>query len=477
MLWYEQLQENNPNITLLRRIGHTYLLHDDNVSLENFPQHSNLSIFDKENKENQGFYLLAKVEGFQAENSSALIRSGLTVVLSPLKALIDDQLIEFINIGIPSAKLYRSEKQSLTYQENFLSEIGSGLTRILIVTTEKFTNNFTFRNMLKSIKSSRGLSFIVDEAHCILNYDGFCERYNNLDLITREFSDCPIMLLSATVSPHDINAICNKIGINDANLCVVWGIIQEKLPNIKVGKYHGDVQSDKQEEVLINFKKGILQGVIATPGFGMGINIIDICKVIHLAFPLSIGNYIQESGRVARDGNPGQSILFFSHSDLGTLFSVIGVSPESNSEFITERNHKLLDMIFFCENQQKDNPIQFDVEEDALLMVKIVSILVNEVSELTHTDIGYVNTSANNREVHAKKLSKTSVYNNKSLHPAKYIKKQSQALFLLDYLIIHGIVTYNIILKLSKTKNFISGKYHLSHNMFINGICEGAEDK
>ncbi|CAJ0629884.1 5676_t:CDS:2 [Entrophospora sp. SA101] len=100
MLWYEQLQENNPNITLLRRIGHTYLLHDDNVSLENFPQHSNLSVFDKENKENQGFYLLAKVEGFQAENCtktweklSALIRSGLTVVLSPLKALIDDQLV------------------------------------------------------------------------------------------------------------------------------------------------------------------------------------------------------------------------------------------------------------------------------------------------------------------------------------------------------------------------------------------------
>jgi superfamily II DNA helicase RecQ len=150
------------------------------------------------------------------------------------------------------------------------------------------------------------------------------------------------MLLSATVSPHDINAICNKIGINDANLCVVWGsnirrqeifytiqqkkstfindiihiisssndwfiiygptyhscdevygVIQGKLPNIKVRKYHGDVQSDKQEEVLINFKKGILQGVIATPGFGMGINIIDIHKVIHLAFPLSIGiNFI-----------------------------------------------------------------------------------------------------------------------------------------------------------------------------------------
>ncbi|CAJ0767451.1 17903_t:CDS:2, partial [Entrophospora sp. SA101] len=75
---------------------------------------------------------------------------------------------------------------------------------------------------------------------------------------------------------------------------------------------------------------------------------------------------------------------------LGTLFSVIGGGKE----------------------RQKDNPIQFDVEEDALLMVKIVSILVNEVSELTHTDIGYVNTSANNREVHAKKLSKTSVYNN-----------------------------------------------------------------
>jgi hypothetical protein len=68
MLWYEQLQENHPNLTLLRRIGHTYLLHDDNVSLEVFPQHSNLSVFDKENKENQGFYLLAKVEGFQAEN-------------------------------------------------------------------------------------------------------------------------------------------------------------------------------------------------------------------------------------------------------------------------------------------------------------------------------------------------------------------------------------------------------------------------
>ncbi|CAH1769503.1 764_t:CDS:1 [Entrophospora sp. SA101] len=82
MLWYKQLQENHPNLTLLRRIGHTYLLRDDNVSLEVFPQHSNLSIFDKENKENQGFYLLAKVEGFQAENCTKTwvpLLSGYTI--------------------------------------------------------------------------------------------------------------------------------------------------------------------------------------------------------------------------------------------------------------------------------------------------------------------------------------------------------------------------------------------------------------
>ena len=67
-----------------------------------------------------------------------------------------------------------------------------------------------------------------------------------------------------------------------------WGIyevIQEKLPNIKVVKYHGDVQSDKREEVWLTLKKE--QGVIATPGFGMGINIIDIRKVIHLSIGIN----------------------------------------------------------------------------------------------------------------------------------------------------------------------------------------------
>ncbi|CAJ0905425.1 18030_t:CDS:2 [Entrophospora sp. SA101] len=99
MLWYKQLQENHPNLTLLRRIGHTYLLRDDNVSLEVFPQHSNLSIFDKENKENQGFYLLAK---FQIQKTEDCKLAFLWVdygcdssFIVPKKSKIEDNLFKF----------------------------------------------------------------------------------------------------------------------------------------------------------------------------------------------------------------------------------------------------------------------------------------------------------------------------------------------------------------------------------------------
>jgi superfamily II DNA helicase RecQ len=78
-----------------------------------------------------------------------------------------------VGFGIPSAMLYASSEQSPQIQEKIVAEIASGLIRILFITPEKYIKNLRFRNMLQNVYNTRGLQFVIDEAHCIISYEGF----------------------------------------------------------------------------------------------------------------------------------------------------------------------------------------------------------------------------------------------------------------------------------------------------------------
>ncbi|CAJ0906135.1 369_t:CDS:2 [Entrophospora sp. SA101] len=106
-------------------------------------------------------------------SASALLCEGLTVVFSPLKALIDDQVIEVTKMGIPCAGLYTSNGQSASYQKKVFEELSSGFTKILFITPEKFDKNIGFQKMLHRIYEKFDLCFVIDEAHCIKEYRHF----------------------------------------------------------------------------------------------------------------------------------------------------------------------------------------------------------------------------------------------------------------------------------------------------------------
>lgn len=104
---------------------------------------------------------------------AALLSQGITVVFSPLKALIDDQVIELIKAGIPCCGLYASTEQPLQYQKKVFEEIACGLIQIIFTTPEKFQMNVGFRSMLQRYSTTNSIKFVVDEAHCILDQENF----------------------------------------------------------------------------------------------------------------------------------------------------------------------------------------------------------------------------------------------------------------------------------------------------------------
>ncbi|CAB4432111.1 unnamed protein product [Rhizophagus irregularis] len=95
---------------------------------------------------------------------AALASSRLTVVSTPLKALIDDHVNNLVRMGIPAAGLYTSTGQSFEYQERVFSELSLGILPILFITPEKLEKNRSFYRLLQKIYRTQGIQFVIDEA-------------------------------------------------------------------------------------------------------------------------------------------------------------------------------------------------------------------------------------------------------------------------------------------------------------------------
>ncbi len=314
----------------------------------------------------------------------ALLIDKPTVVISPLIALMKDQVDSLLEREIPAAFL----NSSLDTEERRIVESGIANNRykLLFVAPERFANSY-FVSLLQ--KSGVG-SFAIDEAHCISHWGhDFRDDYRKLGLLKEKFPSAGVHAFTATATPRVRQDICDQLKLVDPQILVgdffrpnliyrtyrrnkifddvarevnarnrqggiVYCIRRDDVDamaqylireGVKAAGYHAGMSDDERTRTQDAFAAGEIDVVVATVAFGMGIDRSDIRFVIHAAMPKSIEHYQQETGRAGRDGKEAECILFYSGADFGLWKSIIdGNDPTHGQRFI----NMLSEMYRFC---------------------------------------------------------------------------------------------------------------------------------
>ncbi len=325
----------------------------------------------------------------------ALMFDGLTLVVSPLLALMKDQVDFLVSRGIPATRLDSSLTADELNQVN--SKIINGDYKILFVSPERFSNE-RFISMIKRVNVSL---MAVDEAHCISEWGhNFRPDYLKLAEFYREIKAERILALTATATPEVVEDICKSFEI-PTSCAVVTGFYRNNLEIIttpvrssertetlvkriksrppgttivyvtlqrtseiiaaSLGEhglpakaYHAGMNSDDRVAVQEWWMAGTDRIVVATIAFGMGIDKSDVRYVYHYNLPKGLENYSQEIGRAGRDGLSSVVEMLVSTGDIPTLENfVYGDSPTE------EALYEFVQWVYA-------QPTEFDLNIDAL---------------------------------------------------------------------------------------------------------------
>ncbi len=292
----------------------------------------------------------------------AVVMPGICVVVSPLIALMKDQVEALLVNGIPAA--YINSSQSAEQQYVIENECLEGKLKLLYVSPEKLLSP-GFMSFLKRIRVSL---FAVDEAHCISAWGhDFRPEYTQLKALKQQFPTIPVIALTATADKLTQKDIQEQLYLQNPNVFVASfdrpninltvkpgrdrfnkitefldrhhkqpGIIYclsrkgvESLANklktngFSVTYYHAGMSPNQRAKAQEDFLRDNVQIVCATIAFGMGIDKSNVRWVIHYNLPKNIEGYYQEIGRAGRDGAKSDALLFYSFADVMNMRNML----------------------------------------------------------------------------------------------------------------------------------------------------------
>jgi ATP-dependent DNA helicase RecQ len=317
----------------------------------------------------------------------AITLEGVAVVVSPLIALMKDQVEGLSANGIPAA--FINSTLSLDQQRNVENALLAGYVKLLYVSPEKLVSQ-GFQPLLKRLNISL---FAIDEAHCISAWGhDFRPEYTQLKFLKSQFPGIPTLALTATADKLTRKDIVEQLGLADPatfvasfdrpNISLAVRPGQKRFEQIveflkarpkqsgiiyclsrkgcegladklnargfRADFYHAEVPPSRRSKVQEDFINDRIPIICATIAFGMGIDKSNVRFVVHYNLPRNLEGYYQEIGRAGRDGLPSDALLFFSYADLMSYREMFG-QGEASREQIELKLAKLERMYQFAE--------------------------------------------------------------------------------------------------------------------------------
>lgn len=318
----------------------------------------------------------------------AFIFDGITIVISPLIALMKDQ-VDNINNNIGIKAKYINSTNTLDEVKEIIDMCYLGQVKLLYISPERLKNNY-FINAIKTLNISQ---IAIDDAHCISMWGhDFRKSYRDIEGFVRIFRNRPVVsAFTATATKEVLGDSIKLLNLNNPYIYkgsfdrenleinvhkeidklefirdflkgneeksgIIYCLTRKEVEalydylndlNFSVLKYHAGLSDSEKEYYQKSFFNDDKDIMIATNAFGMGIDKENIRFIIHFTFPKNIESYYQEIGRGGRDGEKAVCHLLYSRDDIKRLDYIVNLNYEFNRKEINIK--KLNDMIKFCE--------------------------------------------------------------------------------------------------------------------------------